>query len=181
MFPLDARERRRVHGQFAWTRREPEFERLEDPVWIDPVIHGVSFRPSSVSSEPTPLFVACPFALALERASDRLADRGATDLIHYGTYNCRVIAGTSDLSEHGLARALDIAGVRVAGGATYTVLTDWEINDPTPTTAAGIFLRELVEAYHLDKVFNIILTPDFNAAHADHFHCDLTPGADFLQ
>ena len=26
-------------------------------------------------------------------------------------------------------------------------------------------------------IFNVILTPEYNAAHADHFHVDLTPGA----
>ncbi|MEO7328802.1 MAG: extensin family protein [Minicystis sp.] len=153
---------------------------IEDPVWITPILHGVSYRPTSVDNDPSPLFVACPMALAIDRASEMLAERGGTDLVHLGTYNCRVIAGTASLSEHGLARALDIAGVRLAGGSTFTVLTDWEKDQPAPTTTAGKFLKELVKSYHEDKVFNIILTPDYNAAHADHFHCDLTPGSDLL-
>jgi hypothetical protein len=154
---------------------------IEDPVWITPVIHGVTYRPGSADSDPSPLFVACPMALSIDKASEMLAARGGTDLIHYGTYNCRVIAGTETLSEHGLARALDIGAIRRNNGDVYTVLTDWEKDQPSPTTAAGKFLKELVQAYHDDKVFNIILTPDYNAAHADHFHVDLTPGSDFLK
>lgn len=61
------------------------------------------------------------------------------------------------------------------------MLTDWEKNQPAPVTAAGVFLEDLVQSYHEQKVFNIILTPDYNDAHADHFHCDQTPGSDFLQ
>jgi hypothetical protein len=30
------------------------------------------------------------------------------------------------------------------------------------------------------RIFNIILTPNYNAAHRDHFHVDLTPNAHFL-
>ena len=154
---------------------------IEDPVWITPVLHGVSHRPNSVDNDPSPLFVACPMALAIDRASEMLAERGGTDLVHLGTYNCRVIAGTTTLSEHGLARAIDIAAVRIESGATFTLLTDWEKNEPAPTTVAGKFLKELAQSYHKEKVYNIILTPDYNAAHADHFHCDLTPGSDFLK
>jgi len=31
-----------------------------------------------------------------------------------------------------------------------------------------------------DDIFNIILTPEYNAAHRNHYHVDLTPGADFI-
>jgi hypothetical protein len=153
---------------------------VEDPVWIEPVLHGVAYRPSSLSEAPSSLFVACPMALAIERASAVLADRGATDLVHFGTYNCRVIAGTNELSEHGLARALDVGGVQVDGDY-HSVLADWEKDQPNPTTEAGAFLRNLAVAWYTEEVFNIILTPDYNAAHADHLHCDLTPGSHFLQ
>ncbi len=154
---------------------------IEDPVWITPLLRGITYRPDSLDNDPAPLFVACPMALAMDDASKMLADRGGTDLVHLGTYNCRVIAGTMTLSEHGLARALDIAAIRIQDGSVYTVLADWEMNQPNPVTEAGAFLGELVQSYHDQKVFNVILTPDYNAAHADHFHCDLTPGSDFLQ
>jgi hypothetical protein len=154
---------------------------LEDPILLTPVIHDVAYRPSSADADPEALFVSCPFALSLDRASEILAERGATDLVHYGTYNCRVIAGTTQLSEHGLARALDIAAVRVSSGDVYSVLDDWEQNTPNPVTPSGTFLKELVQTYFDEQVFNIILTPDYNAAHENHFHCDLTPDAHFLQ
>jgi hypothetical protein len=36
-------------------------------------------------------------------------------------------------------------------------------------------LYDFVHKLHDDRVFNVILTPEYNAAHADHFHMDLTP------
>lgn len=86
---------------------------IEDPVWITPSLHGITYRPDSVANDPAPLFVACPMALAMDDASKMLADRGGTDLVHLGTTTAGAIAGTMTLSEHGRARALDIAAVRI--------------------------------------------------------------------
>ena len=44
-----------------------------------------------------------------------------------------------------------------------------------PVTAAGVFLKDLVQSYHEQKVFNIILTPDYNDAHANHVHLEVRP------
>jgi hypothetical protein len=154
---------------------------VEDPVWLDPVIDGVSWRPNDPGADPTALFVSCPLALSLESTSALLAADGVTDAVHFGTYNCRTIAGTDTLSQHGLANAIDVAGLVQADGTYWTVLDDWEMNAPMPTTPAGVFLRDFVEALFDMFVFNIILTPDYNAAHYNHFHCDLTPGEHFLQ
>jgi hypothetical protein len=30
-------------------------------------------------------------------------------------------------------------------------------------------------------VWNIVLTPNYNADHRNHFHVDLTPGSDFIE
>jgi hypothetical protein len=98
-----------------------------------------------------------------------------TDVVHFGSYGCRLIAGSAMLSEHGRGRAFDIAGVRVADGRTYMVLDHWERNQPSPATDAGRFLRQLVTTLFESGTFNVVLTPDFNADHHDHFHLDLTP------
>jgi hypothetical protein len=33
---------------------------------------------------------------------------------------------------------------------------------------------------HARRIFNIVLTPNFNAAHDNHFHVDLTGGAHYI-
>ena len=113
----------------------------------------------------------------MEETARLVSDHGVTDIIHLGVYNCRVISGTNKLSEHARANAIDISGLYLGPEAYYSVYEDWEDGVSMPVTDSGAFLKWFVEQLHLDWVFNIILTPEFNAAHDDHFHCDLTEGS----
>ena len=119
-------------------------------------------------------------ALALYDMAELAKTRGITDFVHYGTYNCRVIAGTTTLSEHSYANAIDIAGIQTANGQRYTLLSDWEDGDTTPDTVGGELLFWLAHTMHDLHIWNVILTPEYNAAHDNHFHIDLTPGSWFL-
>ncbi len=154
---------------------------IPDLVYISPTIGGITFRASSPTGSAKKLWVKCPFALAMADMVDALKGKNVTEIIHYGTYNCRVISGTKTLSEHGMANALDIAGFKFKTGAYWTVLKHWEKGAKNPKTAAGTFLRWFADTVFAKKIFNIILTPEFNNAHANHFHVDLTPGANYLK
>jgi hypothetical protein len=68
-------------------------------------------------------------------------------------------------SEHATANALDIAAFRFADGRRVSVVGDWE---GTPEERA--FLREVRDG--ACKLFATVLSPDYNAAHRDHFHLD---------
>jgi hypothetical protein len=115
--------------------------------------------------------------LALVEAAEMLAGMGVTDVVHYGTYNCRVIGGTNTLSEHGRANAMDYVAFKLDSGEYYTVLDDWEKNTTNPTTPGGKLLYDFAWGAFQDGLYTIMLTPNFNPAHADHLHGDLTPGA----
>ncbi len=154
---------------------------VDHPVRVEGVLHGVAYRYASLDAPPKTLFAACPLAWALVRTADELAAQGTTDLIHLGIYNCRVISGTAKLSQHGLANALDIAAVTTPDGQLAVVLDDWEKDTPMPTTDKGAYLKWLANTLYDEEIFHIILTPDYNAAHANHFHVDLTPGSHFLK
>jgi hypothetical protein len=148
---------------------------VEDPVEIAPVLRGVTFRPRQIEAAPEPLYAACALGVAIDRMAQMLAERQVTDVVHLGTYGCRVIAGTDMLSEHARARAIDVAALRLEAGAVLSVQADWEKDRPAPATAGGAFLRDLALALFATGVFNVVLTPDFNADHRDHLHLDLTP------
>ncbi|MBI4954094.1 MAG: extensin family protein [Myxococcales bacterium] len=154
---------------------------IDNPVWIEPVLHGVPFRGSTLDNEPAWLFTACPHALAVDDAAAHAASLGVTDIVHYGIYNCRVIAGTATLSEHGHANAIDFAGFATAGSTYYSVLDAWEDDQPSPVTPGGALLKSFATGVFDASIFNIVLTPDYNAAHDNHFHCDLTPGSHFMK
>jgi len=151
-----------------------------EPLRVGPTINGVTFRPSDFGNAPTPLYVQCGTALALYETTVIAKTRDITDIVHYGTYNCRYIAGTTTLSQHSFAYAIDIAGVELANGDQYTLQFDWEVGEPDPQTEGGELLYWFAHEMYDQHTWNIILTPEYNAAHYNHFHVDLTPGSWFL-
>ena len=84
----------------------------------------------------------------------------------FGTYNCRRIAGSSRLSQHAKADAVDVAAFLLADGRRISVQSNWNGDD-----ASRRFLRRIRES--ACKRFNTVLSPDYNAAHHDHFHFDM--------
>jgi hypothetical protein len=88
----------------------------------------------------------------------------------YGTFACRNVYNQQSgrRSEHASANALDVAGFRLADGRRITLLKGWASGDDT-----AAFLRDVRD--NSCKIFNGVLGPDYNRAHADHFHLDMGP------
>lgn len=86
---------------------------------------------------------------------------------HLGTYSCRRMYGASQgrWSEHATGNAIDIAGFILADGRKIRVVSDWDGDDEKAQ-----FLRAVRDA--ACESFSTVLSPDYNAAHADHFHFD---------
>jgi hypothetical protein len=89
-----------------------------------------------------------------------------------GTYDCRNIIGNpfwKDFrSQHATANALDISAFVLEDGRQISVLKDWRGNDPEA--------RFLHEAHRRAcRYFRVVLGPDFNEAHRNHFHLDRGP------
>ena len=88
------------------------------------------------------------------------------EITHFGSFSCRTIAGTSSMSEHANANAFDISGFRLKSGKMVSVLKDW--NGPARESDFLHRARDGACSY-----FNLALSPDYNAAHKDHFHLDM--------
>ena len=126
------------------------------------------FRPAGVVT-------ACPVAAALalwerdvvQPAARRHLGTRVTGFDHAGSYACRRIGGGPEgrFSEHATADAIDITAFRLARGAPVSLLGDWQAESPR-----AAFLREVRDGACL--LFSTTLSPDYNAAHADHFHLD---------
>ena len=131
--------------------------------------------PAAVRFAPAGLVTACPVAAALvlwerdvvQPAAERHFGERVSRVDHFGSYACRRLYGRSEgpFSEHATANAVDIAGFRLASGRRIGVLRDWP-----GAGADAAFLRE-VRSGACD-VFATVLSPDYNAAHADHLHFD---------
>ena len=120
---------------------------------------------------------SCPVAVALTLwqrdalapAAREIFGREVAGIEHLGAYSCRRMYGRSEgqWSEHATANAIDIAGFLLTDGTRISVLDDWKGN-----AARARFLRRVRDAACDD--FATVLSPDYNSAHADHLHFDMT-------
>lgn len=104
-------------------------------------------------------------AMAARPITEELFGQPLSVIITYGTYSCRNIAGSRTRSQHAKANAIDIAGFRLADGTRIMVKEHWGKD-----TVEGEYLERLHRS--ACRIFNVTLGPDYNAAHADHFHLD---------
>ena len=118
--------------------------------------------------------LAVSFALfdrhVLQPAAQTVYGLAVTRVEHLGSFACRNVYDRDDgrLSQHASANALDIAGFRLADGRTVSVLKDW----PKDNQDAR-FLRQVRDG--ACDLFSVVLSPDYNAAHHNHFHVDAGP------
>lgn len=91
---------------------------------------------------------------------------------HLGSYACRNLYGLDDRrrSQHATADALDIAGFVFADGRRIRVLRDWSVPEAGGESAPSDFLVAVRDG--ACRYFDAVLGPDYNQAHADHFHFD---------
>jgi len=133
-----------------------------------------------IALAPATVGMACPVAAALamwewdvvQPAAQTAFGSRVVRIDHFGSYNCRRTYGrdTGSWSEHATADAIDIAGFRLADGGRITVLGDWRSDDDGSDNRRAAFLRTVRDG--ACRVFATVLSPDYNAAHRDHFHLD---------
>jgi len=151
---------------------------IVEPVRLYEPVPGITLRYVGDDS-PGDVLLGCQAALAVARSSQVAVEMGAVEWVHYGTYNCRTISGTSTLSEHAFANAIDIYGFELDNGSFWTVIDHWEDFVEMPATPGGSWLRDWADAIWDMGFWTILLTPEYNDAHDNHVHADLTPGGNY--
>ena len=136
---------------------------------------GMRLGSRPIGFRPAAPVASCSLAAGLHLLETRVIQRAAmrhlgsrvTAIDHAGSYSCRRLYGRSEgaYSEHATADAIDILGFRLADGQRVSVLRDW--GGDTPKSE---FLREVRDGSC--RLFSTVLSPDYNAAHADHLHLD---------
>ena len=140
-----------------------------------PLINALRVQGGDVALSSS-FLASCPLAVAyalfdihaLQPAAQQVFGQKVTQVDHLGSFACRNVYNRSEgrLSQHASANALDIAGFRLADGRRISVLKQWK-----DTGDEGRFLRLVREG--ACKHFNTVLSPDYNAAHRNHFHLDM--------
>lgn len=136
---------------------------------------NINFRPSTVTTQ-CPLMVASYIWLrAVDKAAQNRLGSGLKTIHHAGTYSCRRQRGNASgtWSEHAFANAWDITGFELRDGRVISVLKHWNAKRGKESKAKAKFLHDARKS--ACRVFRVVLTPDFNAAHKDHFHLDQGP------
>lgn len=119
----------------------------------------------------TALRLAMWEAHSLQPNAQSLFGQDVVRIAHIGSYACRAIrsdrgSGTRP-SSHSRAAAIDISGFTLADGQTLDLKRDWNESGPK-----GAYLRKV----HREacRWFGLVLGPDYNRLHADHFHLQNT-------
>jgi hypothetical protein len=159
----------------ALTQAGADFSALPDRVdsgacgWTD----AVRLRATGIARLQRPAVVSCSLAASLvlldgqvlQPAARRLFGQPVTQIEHVGSYACRNLYHRTQAprSAHASARAIDFSGFRLADGRRIQIVGDWPRSNP-----AGVFLHRV----HAEgcAVTGMLLGPDYNLAHRDHFH-----------
>lgn len=124
-------------------------------------------------------FIAsCPLAVGLALFERHVLQPSAratfgeniTRIEHFGSYACRNIdhRQAGPRSQHATANALDVRAFRLEDGRTITVKRGWNAGD-----RRRVFLKRLHDG--ACSIFKGVLGPDYDTAHANHFHFDMGP------
>lgn len=109
---------------------------------------------------------------------------GVVGVLHYSTYRPGArVAGTRRRSGHANALAIDLAVLVMADGTEHEVLTGWESRQRGANPCDGEHdegadsarMRRLVCSVARAELFQVVLTPHYDGAHANHVHLELRP------
>lgn len=110
----------------------------------------------------------------VDRAARQILGSPLARIETMGSYSCRNVAGSNRRSAHATAEAIDVSAFVLEDGRRISLTEDWNGG-----TAAE---REFLRVVHKSacKRFGTVLGPEYNRAHADHFHLEGT-GASFCR
>lgn len=169
---------------------EGSYEGVEQPAILRGPLGGVTFRAyGTASGTRLHQVVDCRLALAMMRAAPVFRAAGVREVRYLSIYRpgSRVRSGSraGHVSLHAHALAIDVPSFVRDDGTVLSVLRDW---GPAPrgapvcgpdavlgTTDASAALRAIACDLFARRAFQMILTPQYDQAHRDHFHLQLDP------
>jgi hypothetical protein len=149
---------------------------IDIPVEVTGPIGDVSFK----TWHKKPLVLDCSLVYSLAMASRYLVEAGLTEAFYSSAYQRRTIRGTNRPSKHGYGLAIDIhelGGLRVADDFEQG-LGDGMDCIGAPLTEAGSKLRTVLCRMERSGLFRLVLSPDYDEDHWNHFHVEALPWAE---
>lgn len=168
------------------------------PIRLTGPIRGVDFHGEPKSKRATSAFeiLDCRLALALDDLARILAAHGVIEATHMSMY--RPPGGVDanyprrkHPSQHGHGLAIDVGSFVLRDGTRLVIERDWhgaigdrscgaDASSPRSWTPEAAVLRSILCATVEARLFNVVLTPNHDAAHFNHFHLDVTQGVSWF-
>lgn len=181
------------------TSRDIHFKRetakgVAEPIRLEGPLHGVTFRTNqhAADRETTIWEIAdCRLVLALDDFAAIIEKHDVVEVRHYSMHRAAPKSWPEDKigKQHIGGLALDAARFIKKDGSYLDVLEHFKGRIGAKTcgpkarkakTAEAKELREIVCSAVDAQLFNVILTPDHNRAHRNHFHLEVTPGVSWM-
>ena len=168
---------------------------VEVPVRLTGPLHGVTFKTNLNDTQraTTPWEIAdCRLVLALDDFAQILEKHDVVEVVHYSIYRVAPKSWPDDKigGQHNGGLAMDAAKFTRKDGTSLDVLKMFhgKIGDktcgdgagPHPATADSKELRSILCEAVDEHLFNVVLTPDFNRPHRNHFHLEVTSGVSWF-
>jgi hypothetical protein len=129
-----------------------------------------------------PLVIDCSLAVSLDEAGRYLRGLGIDKATFMSAYSRRNVRGTNHPSKHSFGLAIDVGSFTGTDLGTMRVDKDYEqgLGDAVdcvghPLTKAGAILKILQCQLVRSGLFHLVLSPDYDDAHHDHFHLEVKP------
>ena len=153
---------------------------VDDPVEVTGPLGGVTYVPMGRAR---PLVLDCSLVYSLALAGRYLIDEGLTVAVYTDSYHQRFVRGTTRWSKHSFGLALDVHYFRDEGDTRrLSVEGDYQkglgrgrdcIGRPQSDGARS--LRIVWCRLQRSELFKLVLDPDFDEDHRNHFHMQAMP------
>lgn len=171
-------------------KRGVAFSRVEEargviaPLRLEGPLSGVKFRSnlpaSKAKTSPYDVY-DCRLVLALDDFAKVLAKHDIVEVMHLSVW--RPVSAKTPLKgpgrRHTGALAIDAAIFKTSDGKSLSVEKDFHGRigaKPCPAPENAPELRKIACEANQARLFNVLLTPDYNWAHRNHFHLEVTAG-----
>jgi hypothetical protein len=151
---------------------------IELPVRVKGPVGGVTYR----TWRDRDLVLDCSLVLSLARAGRFLVQAGITEVFYSSAYQRRNVRGTRRPSRHSFGLAIDLHQFsgQVPGMLSVEDHFEQGLGDDVDCigqalTPEGGLLRTLYCQFQRSLLFRLILTPDYDQDHYNHFHVEALP------
>jgi hypothetical protein len=173
----------------AWITATPPMPGVRTPIRLTAPLHGVfihSTLPPAERAASSYEILDARLALALDDFCALLARHDVVEIVHYTMYRPpgEIPADWQRQIRHPAGLAIDVGAFKKKDGSWLAVGPHWPSNIGAKTCGEGALEHWGREARELasivceatdERIFHFALTPDFDAAHADHVHLEIKP------